>query len=97
VYRARDTKLGRDVAIKVLALAFAFDRDRLSRFEREARLLAALNHPHIASIYGFEEDPHGHIAPTAAPSSGLIIGMRKDRNQPRIARVLCDYVTRHDT
>ena len=55
VYRARDTKLGRDVAIKVLPPAFALDRDRLSRFEREARVLAALNHPHIAAIYGFEE------------------------------------------
>ena len=55
VYRARDTKLGRDVAIKVLPEAFASDPDRLSRFEREARMLASLNHPHIASIYGFEE------------------------------------------
>ncbi len=55
VYRARDTRLGRDVAIKVLPEAFASDPDRLSRFEREARMLASLNHPHIASIYGFEE------------------------------------------
>jgi serine/threonine protein kinase len=56
VYRARDAKLNRDVAIKVLPRAFARDRDRLSRFHREARLLASLNHPHIAAIYGFEED-----------------------------------------
>lgn len=55
VYRARDTKLGRDVAIKVLPPAFAADPDRRQRFEREARLLAALNHPNIAAIYGFEE------------------------------------------
>ena len=56
VYRARDTKLGRDVAIKLLPEAFARDADRLARFEREARLLASLNHPHVASIYGLEED-----------------------------------------
>ena len=55
VYRARDTKLGRDVAIKVLPAAFTADAERLARFEREARLLAALNHPHIATIYGFED------------------------------------------
>jgi serine/threonine-protein kinase len=58
VYRARDTKLGRDVAIKVLADAFTLDPERLARFKREARLLAALNHPHIGAIYGVEEaDP----------------------------------------
>jgi serine/threonine protein kinase len=58
VYRARDTKLGREVAIKVLPDAFLADPERLARFEREARLLAALNHPHIGAIYGFEEaDP----------------------------------------
>src|SRR6476620_4134 len=55
VYLARDTKLGRDVAIKVLPNGFAKDADRLARFEREARLLAALNHVLIASIYGLEE------------------------------------------
>src|SRR6266542_134647 len=55
VYRARDTRLGRDVAIKVLPEAFASDPDRLLRFEHEAHVLASLNHPHIAAIYGFEE------------------------------------------
>jgi serine/threonine-protein kinase len=55
VYRARDTKLDRDVAIKVLPEEFANDEERLARFEREARLLASLNHPNIASIHGFEE------------------------------------------
>jgi eukaryotic-like serine/threonine-protein kinase len=55
VYRARDTRLRRDVAIKVLPAAFTSDPDRLARFEREARALAALNHPHIAAIYGVEE------------------------------------------
>ena len=55
VYRARDTKLNRDIALKVLPKAVALDPDRLSRFKREAQVLAALNHPHIAAIYGLEE------------------------------------------
>jgi Tol biopolymer transport system component len=55
VYRARDTRLGRDVALKVLPESFAHDVDRRVRFEREARLLAAVSHPHIASIHGVEE------------------------------------------
>ena len=55
VYCARDTKLGRDVAIKILPRAFTNDRARLARFEREARVLASLNHPHIGAIYGSEE------------------------------------------
>ena len=55
VYRARDTKLNRDVAIKVLLAAVANDPDRMARFSREAQVLASLNHPHIAQIYGLEE------------------------------------------
>jgi eukaryotic-like serine/threonine-protein kinase len=55
VYRARDPKLGRDVAIKVLPQAFANDPARLDRFQREAKVLASLDHPNIASIYGLEE------------------------------------------
>src|SRR5881398_1703618 len=55
VYRARDTKLGRDVAIKMLPRAVTSDPDRLARFEREAHILAALNHPNICAIYGLEE------------------------------------------
>src|SRR5262249_538033 len=55
VFRARDTKLARDVAIKTLPDGFASDPDRLSRFQREAQALALLNHPHIAQIYGLEE------------------------------------------
>ena len=54
VYRARDTNLDREVAIKVLPESFASDNDRVMRFEREAKALASLNHPHIAQIYGFE-------------------------------------------
>jgi eukaryotic-like serine/threonine-protein kinase len=55
VYRARDTKLGREVAIKTLPVALAKDAERLARFEREAKLLATLNHAHIASVYGLDE------------------------------------------
>ena len=56
VWRARDSKLGREVAIKTLPEEFAKDEERLARFEREAKLLASLNHPNIAAIYGLEED-----------------------------------------
>src|SRR5216110_2773971 len=55
VYRARDPRLGREVAIKVLPREFTEDAERLTRFEREARILASLNHPHIGAIYGVEE------------------------------------------
>jgi len=55
VYRAKDTRLVRDVAIKVLPVALANDRERLARLEREARLLASLEHPNIGGIYGLEE------------------------------------------
>src|SRR5580692_8854307 len=55
VYRATDTKLNRDVAIKVLPPAFAQDASRMQRFEREAQVLASLNHPNIAAIYGVEQ------------------------------------------
>ena len=59
VYRARDTTLDRDVAMKVLPEAFTSDPDRLARFEREAKVLASLNHPNIGSIYGLEEAEGG--------------------------------------
>ena len=55
VYRARDSKLGRDVAIKILPSHFTADPERRARFAREARTLATLNHPHIGAIYGLEE------------------------------------------
>jgi serine/threonine protein kinase/Tol biopolymer transport system component len=60
VYEARDTKLGRNVAIKVLPEAFAHDTDRLSRFQREAKMLASLNHPNIATIHGLEHSNGTH-------------------------------------
>src|SRR5262245_16153134 len=60
VYRARDTKLNRDIALKVLPEGFAADPDRLARFKREAQVLASLNHPHIAAIYGFEDSGETH-------------------------------------
>src|SRR5215469_9910738 len=55
VYRARDPKLGRDVAIKVLPEVFARDAERMARFQREAKVLASLDHPNIATIHGLEE------------------------------------------
>ena len=60
VYAAHDTKLGRDVAIKVLPEKFARDAERLGRFQREAKLLASLNHPNIATIHGFEQSGDTH-------------------------------------
>src|ERR1035437_3831913 len=60
VYQAHDTKLGRDVAIKVLPAAFVHDPDRLVRFQREARMLASLNPPNIATIHGLEQSDGVH-------------------------------------
>jgi serine/threonine protein kinase len=60
VYRARDTKLARDVALKVLPAGVAADPERVARFRREAHLLAALNHAHIAQVHGFEDSTGVH-------------------------------------
>src|SRR5207253_8590815 len=60
VYRARDSKLNRDVALKILPEAVAIDSERIARFRREAQVLASLNHPHIAAIYGFEDSGSIH-------------------------------------
>ena len=70
VYRARDTGLDRDVAIKVLPEAFVTDPDRLARFEREAKVLASLNHPNIAGIHGLEESEPSTLDGT---SSGQVV------------------------
>ena len=70
VWRARDTKLNRDVALKVLPDSFANDADRLARFTREAQTLASLNHPHIAAIYGLEEGPSTPSASSGQAGSG---------------------------
>src|SRR4051794_39549887 len=59
VFLARDTRLDREAAIKILPAAVARDPERLARFEREAKVLASLNHPNIATIYGLEESPDG--------------------------------------
>ena len=88
VYRARDTRLDRDVAIKILPESFASDADRLMRFEREAKTLAALNHPHIAQIYGLEGGtsvpPSG--AAKAAPSVLVMELVEGEDLSQRIAR-----------
>ena len=85
VYRATDSKLKREVAIKVLPEAFADDAERLARFEREAQLLAQLQHPNIASIYGIEE------ATACAPSARgrrttPLHGARRGRLSERLKR-----------
>ena len=75
MYRARDMKLRRDVAIKVLPESFANDPERLARFNREARTLASLNHPNIGQIHGFEESDgiKASIMALAALTSGRTI------------------------
>ena len=78
VYRARDTKLGRDVAIKVLPEHFAEDKDRMARFEREARVLASLNHPNIAAVYGLEEsDGFHYLVMELVPGESLAAKIQK--------------------
>jgi serine/threonine protein kinase len=74
IYRARDTRLGREVAITLLPRAFTADRNRLARLEREARVLASLNHPHIAAIYGLEDAPTEAGAPIRALVLELVEG-----------------------
>jgi Tol biopolymer transport system component len=95
VYRARDTKLGRDVAIKVLPGALTRSADRRARFEREARLLASLNHPHIAQVYGFEESEEiAALVMELVPGETLDTLIQRRGIRPAhalaIARQICD-------
>ena len=86
VYRGRDTRLNRDVAIKLLPDVFASDPDRVARFRREAQLLAALNHPHIGSIYGLEED-YPSTGSAQVPVRALILELVEgDTLAERLAR-----------
>ena len=71
VYRAHDTNLNRDVAIKILPAAFENDPERLARFNREAQVLAALQHPNIAVIYGLEERPAGQLR--SSPGTAIVM------------------------
>ncbi len=74
VYRARDTRLKRDVALKLLPQSFAGDAERLARFQREAEILAALNHPNIAAIHGVEEGAGNAGSPIHALVLELVDG-----------------------
>jgi serine/threonine protein kinase len=90
VYRATDTSLKRAVAIKVLPESVAKDADRLARFKREAEVLAALNHPHIAAIYGLERS--GGVT---ALVMELVEGPLADRIQPCKPEILRGYSNLH--
>ena len=103
VYRAHDTKLGREVAIKILPGAFTSDPDRLARFEREARVLASLNHPNIGAIYGLEDADSVRrlvlelvegetLADKLASGFGLQASGRAQRPQPRAQSLLVGEV-----
>ena len=85
VYRGRDTKLDRDVAIKVLPETFASDPERIARFQREAKALASLNHPHIGAIYGLEESS-GIKAPVLELVEGPMLADRVRRADPLLRR-----------
>ena len=89
VYRARDTKLGRDVAIKVLPAAFAQDAERVARFRREAHVLASLNHPNIAAIHGLEES-EGVLALALELVEGEDLALRLKRGP-----IPVDFAERH--
>lgn len=97
VYRARDSKLNRDVALKVLPQAFAADTERMARFRREAQVLASLNHSGIAAIYGFEDSSHVHAlvmelveGPTLADR--IKTGAIPVEEAQSIARQICEAI-----
>ena len=92
VYRARDSRLGRDVAIKILPESFAADPDRLARFEREAQLLASLNHQNVAILYVSDESQRQEVyAAPFALSRGL-----SGKRQISTAGMICSTEARHD-
>ncbi|HVH28778.1 MAG TPA: protein kinase [Vicinamibacterales bacterium] len=95
VYRVRDTKLGRDVAIKIVSDGFGHDPERLARFQREAHLLASLNHPHIAAIYGLEESNGSQFLVLELVEGGTLAQRLKSRPLPvpealSVARQIAD-------
>src|SRR5271165_1419890 len=95
VYRARDAKLGRDVALKVLPEVFARDAERMARFQREAKVLASLNHPNIASIYGLEDSGPTHALVMALVEGPTLADRIKSGPIPisealPIAKQMCD-------
>jgi len=93
VYRARDSRLSRDVAIKSLPPEFARDADRLARFEREARLLASLNHPNIATIYGLEGDSASpHLVLELVEGETLAARLARGPLEPREALLVCGQI-----
>src|SRR5687767_12390567 len=87
VYRARDTRLDRDVAIKILPDLFATDAERLARFEREAKTLASLSHSHIAQIYGLEPLPSTRPEERGGARSGLALVMELVDGEDLSARI----------
>jgi hypothetical protein len=103
VYRARDTKLNRDVAIKVLPESFASDPERLARFTREAQTLASLNHPNIAQIFGFEDEerlrPHraedeqirGEVSASARAGGGAPAPLERVSHMCRNIKTLFNF------
>src|ERR1700749_4456448 len=95
VYRARDAKLDREVALKVLPEAFARDAERMARFEREAKVLASFNHPNIASVYGFEDSGPTHALVMELVEGPTLAGYIKSGESPieevlGIAKQICD-------
>ncbi len=82
VYRSRDSKLGREVALKVLPSSVAVDSDRLARFSREAKVLAALNHPNIAAIYGLEDSGSTHALVMELVEGPTLADRHQNRTNP---------------